>query len=416
MTQAVEQTPGHARRIAVLVAFMTMLAPFSIDTYLPSFPDIAREFGATQVQMQQTLSLYLLAFALTTLVYGPLADAFGRRIVVLWAIALYAIASLGCAFSNSIGELLLFRIAQGLTASAGFVVGRAMVRDVFAGARAQKVMSNIMLLFAIAPAIAPVIGGYLHDAFGWRTVFWFLATIGAALWLLVYLKLPETLAPSERHSIHPVAVGRVYGRALTTSGFMLLVAMIALNFGGMFLYVAGAPVLVYEHLGLSADDFSVLFVPLVSGIMLGSFTSARLAGRVDMVRFASFGYLCMAAAVLFNLGQSYWLPGHAALVVAPVAIYAFGNALTVPTLSILALDYFPQNRGMASSAQGFLHTGGNALVAGALVPLVAHTLAGMAIGMTVLYVTSLALWLGWLRARTRDLDPQAEGRGQSRLP
>jgi DHA1 family bicyclomycin/chloramphenicol resistance-like MFS transporter len=390
--------PDSARRIAVLVAFMTMLAPFSIDTYLPSFPDIAAEFGATHVQMQQTMSLYLLAFAAMTLVYGPLADTFGRRIVMLGAIGLYGVASIGCALSGSIGELILFRVAQGLTASAGFVVGRAIVRDAFAGVRAQKVMSNIMLMFAVAPALAPIIGGYLHDAFGWRSVFWFLALLGGALWLLVYRRLPETLSPEHRQSIHPVAVGRIYGRALSTGGFMVLVSMIALNFGGMFLYVAGAPVVVYEHLGMRADDFAVVFVPLVTGIMLGAFISGRLAGRTDMLRSVALGYGFMAMAVLFNLTQAHIFPGHPALVVAPITLYAFGNAVAVPSLSLLALEYFPHNRGMASAAQGFVHTASNAAVAGALVPLVSHTIPGMAFGMMALHVTSLILWLGWLRA------------------
>jgi len=402
MNGTTEHPPGHARRIAVLVAFMTMLAPFSIDTYLPSFPEIAREFGATHVQMQQTMSLYLIAFAVMTLVYGPLADAFGRRIVVLWAVGLYGLASAGCAQADSIGELLLFRIAQGLSASSGFVVGRAVVRDAFAGARAQKVMSNIMLMFAVAPALAPIIGGYLHDAFGWRAVFWFLAFVGGALWLLVYMRLPETLTVEQRHSIHPVAVGRVYGRALSTGGFMVLVIIIGLNFGGMFLYVAGAPVLIYEHLGLGAEDFYVLFVPLVAGIMLGSFISGRLAGRIDMLRSAGIGFAFMAFAVLFNLGQALWLPLQGWLAVLPVAVYAFGNALTVPSLSLLALDYFPYNRGMASAVQGFIHTGGNALVAGALVPMVAYAVSGMALGQAALYLCALSLWLAWLWAARQE--------------
>ena len=389
---------ADARRIAVLVAFMSMLAPFSIDTYLPSFPEIAREFGATHVQMQQTMSLYLISFAVMTLVYGPLSDAFGRRIVMLWAVALYGLASVGCALSESISELIAFRIAQGLTASAGFVVGRAVVRDVFAGARAQKVMSHTMLMFALAPAAAPVIGGYLHDAFGWRAVFLFLGLVGAALWLLVYQQLPETLAHEHRHSIHPAVVGRVYGRALSTGGFMVLVCMIALNFGGMFMYVAGAPVLIYEHLHLGADDFAALFVPLVAGIMLGSYTSGRAAGRMDMLRVVGIGYGAMALAVMFNLIQAHGFPGHAALVVAPITFYAFGNALAAPSLSLLALEYFPQNRGMASAAQGFVHTASNAAVAGVLVPVVAHAVPKMALGMMSLHLASLLLWLGWLRA------------------
>lgn len=394
--------PGYSRRIAMLVAFMTMLAPFSIDTYLPSFPAIAGEFAASHVQMQQTMSLYLLAFAVTTLIYGPLADAFGRRRVLLFAVSGYALASVGCALAGSIATLTLFRIAQGLTASAGFVVGRALVRDVFEGAHAQKVLSSIMLMFAVAPAVAPVIGGFLEQALGWRAVFWFLVCVGAALFVLAWLRLPETLPLERRHSIHPVAVGKVYAKAIGNREFLMVVIPVALNFGGMFLYVAGAPVLIYEHLHLGAGDFAVLFVPLVCGIAAGSWLSGRLAGRVDMVRAIGAGYALMAVAVACNLAQAWWLPGHPSLVVAPIAVYAFGNALAVPSLSLIALEYFPHNRGTASSVQGFLHTGSNALVAGALVPLVAHAVTGMAAGMAALHVTSLALWLAWLAWAERE--------------
>jgi DHA1 family bicyclomycin/chloramphenicol resistance-like MFS transporter len=250
--------------------------------------------------------------------------------------------------------------------------------------------------------LAPIIGGHLQAALGWRAVFWFLVCVGAGLFLLAWWKLPETLPQEQRRSIHPAAVGRVYLQAVSNGEFMVLIAMVALNFGGMFLYVAGAPVLIYEHLGYGAEDFSVLFVPLVAGIMAGSFLSGRLAGKVDMVRAAGAGYALMMVAVVFNLAQAWSLPGHPALVVAPVALYAFGNALAVPSLSLIALEYFPYNRGTASSVQGFVHTGSNALVAGALVPLVVYAVTGMALAMALLSALSLALWFGWLMRVQRE--------------
>lgn len=393
----------NSRRIAVLVALMTMLAPFSTDTYLPSFLEIAEELGTTHVQVQQTMSLYLFSFAVMTLVYGPLADTFGRRPVILWAVALYGLASVGCALSDGIGALIGFRVAQGLTASAGVVVGRALVRDAFTGARAQKVMSSTMLMFALAPAAAPVIGGYLHDAFGWRSVFVFLALFGGALWWLIYRYLPETLPSEHRRSIHPLAVGRAYGRMLTHAGFMALTFMVALNFGAMFLYIAGAPVLIYEHLGLGADDFAALFVPLVAGIMLGSYVSGRLAGHVDALRTIAIGYGSMLLAAILNVAQAYALPGHPVLVVAPVALYAFGNALAAPSLSLLAFEYFPKDRGTASAAQGFMQTVSPAVVSGILVAAVIHSVPATANSMLALLAASLSLWLGWLwvsRAKT----------------
>ncbi|HSD97339.1 MAG TPA: MFS transporter, partial [Sulfuricaulis sp.] len=161
----------HGLWLSFTVALLAMLAPFSIDTYLPSFPDIGREFSVSSVVLQQTLSFYLLAFATMMLVYGPLSDAYGRKTVVLVSVAVYVATSIGCALAPNIHWLLLMRIGQGISASGALVVGRAIIRDAFAGAAAQRAMSQVMLIFALAPAIAPVIGGWLHDAFGWRSVF-----------------------------------------------------------------------------------------------------------------------------------------------------------------------------------------------------------------------------------------------------
>ncbi|MDH4133930.1 MAG: Bcr/CflA family efflux MFS transporter, partial [Gammaproteobacteria bacterium] len=209
-----ESPPHPGRWLAVTVALLAMLAPFSIDTYLPSFPDISREFSASPVYLQQTLSFYLLAFAVMTLVYGPLSDSFGRRRVVLVALLVYVASSIGCWLAPNAHWLLVMRVGQGLSASAGVVVGRAVIRDVFAGAQAQRVMATMMLIFALAPAIAPIVGGWLHDAFGWRAVFLFLTLLGLAVWLWVAVRLPETLPAVARQSIHPRAVAASYYGAL----------------------------------------------------------------------------------------------------------------------------------------------------------------------------------------------------------
>lgn len=280
----------------MVVAALAMLAPFTIDTYLPSFPDIAEQLSASGLQMQQTLSLYLFAFAASTLVYGPLSDSFGRRRVVLVALLIYAVASIGCVLVENIHQLILLRIAQGLSASAGLVVGRAMVRDVFHGAAAQRVMARVMLLFGIAPAVAPLLGGWLHDIFGWRSVFAFLAVLALTLLAMIHFATSETLAAEKRHSIHPVSVGRAYWMALRSGRFMMLVSVFALMFGGFFLYVASAPTVIYDFLGLGINDFWVLFVPSVAAIMVGSQLSGRLAGRLSPAATVSAGFslICWA--------------------------------------------------------------------------------------------------------------------------
>jgi DHA1 family bicyclomycin/chloramphenicol resistance-like MFS transporter len=382
--------------LSLVVAALAMLAPFTIDTYLPSFPDIAAELAASHAQMQQTLSLYLLAFAVSTLIYGPLSDSFGRRRVILLALVIYTLTSIGCAYAENIEQLIMLRIGQGLSASAGLVVGRAMIRDVYHGAQAQRVMARVMLLFGIAPAVAPLIGGWLHDLHGWRAVFVFLALLAAALFLMIGMVTGETLAREKRHSIHPVAVGRAYGKALRSGKFLALVACFALMFSGFFLYVAGAPTVIYDFLGLGVNDFWVLFIPSVVAIMLGSQLSGRLAGRLSPARTVSLGFALMVMAALLNVAQGLLLAPATFSVVAPLALYVLGMALTMPNLNLMALDCFPHNRGMASAMQSFVQMTFTSLVVGVVVPLVAVSVPALALAMLGLNLGGLLLWL-WLK-------------------
>jgi len=385
-------------RLTFMVAMLMMLAPFSIDTYLPSLPDIAREFAAADWQVQQTLSLYLLAFAGTTLVYGPLSDAFGRRRVVLGALALYSVTSIGCVFASNIHWLLAMRIGQGLAASGPVVIGRAIVRDAFSGARAQRVMSQIMLFFSLAPALAPIIGGYLHDAYGWRSVFWFLTAVAVFLWLWTAVAMPETLTPEERHPAHPRALVHAYLGALKNGRFMLVVLSFALSFSGLFLYIAASPVLLYEHLGLDADDFGYMFVPVVAGLMTGAFISGRLAGRYSHEYAVKVGFVIMLAAVAADLASALILAPALWNTVGPVAVYAAGMSLTLPNLSLIALDCMPKRRGLASAVQAFLQMALGGVVAGALVPLLAPRLWTLAAGSLALVGAALALWFAYCGA------------------
>lgn len=375
-----------------MVALLAMVAPFTIDTYLPSFPDIAAELVASPLQMQQTMSLYLLAFALSTLFYGPLSDSFGRRYMAVAALLLYSASSLGCALALNIDQLILLRIGQGLAASAGLVIGRAMIRDCYQGPAAQRVMARMMLIFAIAPAVAPVVGGWLHDLFGWRAVFWFLAALGLGLALMLLLGSSETHPREKRQSIHPAVVGRAYLAVLTSPRFMGLALTFALMFGGFFLYVAGAPHIIYDHLGLGVNDFWLLFVPVVGGVVLGSFTAGRLAGRIAPSRTVGAAFVVMVTAGVLNLLQALLLEPAPLNVIAPAALYLMGMGIAMPNLSLMGLECFPQNRGMASAMQSFTQMGMAALVVGLIVPWVAPQVSWMALAMVLLNGAALLLW------------------------
>lgn len=338
------------RGIAMLLAALSALGPFSIDTYLPSFHEIAAQLGATPLQVQQTLSSYLLAFAMMTLWHGAISDRFGRRRVILAALCLFAIASAGCALATSIEQLWFWRAMQGITAGAGIVISRAIVRDLFDGAAAQRLMSQITMMFALAPAIAPVIGGWLQTLFGWRSIFAFLVLATGALGLACWKLLPETLPPAKRQSLQPAYLARTYWKVMTSPRFLFACAALSLNFLGFFIYVLSAPVFLMTHLGVPETGFLWLFGPSMCGLMGGSWLSGRLAGKRSLEQTISLAYLLMVTAVIFNVSLNLALPPGLPWSVMPIFVYTLGMSLAMPCLTILALDPFPAQRGLAAYA------------------------------------------------------------------
>ncbi|MDH5445289.1 MAG: multidrug effflux MFS transporter [Gammaproteobacteria bacterium] len=394
-------TPQH-KLIIVILTMLAMVAPFCIDTYLPSFPSIASDLTASAVQMQQSLSLYLMGFAVMTLFYGAMSDALGRRTVFLFALVGFTGTSLGLYLTETIESFLLLRLVQGGFASAGIVVGRAVVRDLFHSHQAQQVMSTIMLIFGIAPAIAPIIGGWLEIAFGWRSIFMFLTLFGVLLILLVVFRLPETLPKAKRHSMHPIKLLKNYGHALSRFHFLELCLITALNFAGFFLYITAAPQIMFIHLGLTAADFHIMFVPMVGGMMLGAYLAGKTAGRLKVKRALQAGYLTMLMGALWNIGNAMWLPVSAFSVIAPLVLYGVGMSFVMPMLSILGLDELPNHRGLASSLQSFVHMGMNAVVAGILVPIAFDTVQHLALAMCVMFSFALLLFINVNRRKSLE--------------
>jgi DHA1 family bicyclomycin/chloramphenicol resistance-like MFS transporter len=389
--------PISAPLLAAILAGLAMLGPFSIDTYLPSFPAIAGDFSITALRLQQTLSAYLLPFAFMTLFHGTLSDSFGRRPVILVSLVCFALGSVGCAMAQSYEQLLLFRGAQGLSAGAGMVVGRAIIRDSFEGHAAQRLMSMVTMIFGLAPAIAPVIGGLLQSWFGWRAVFVFLALFGAALYLLCHLRLPETLPPSSRQPFAVVPLFRNYVKLAGSLRLFLLSSAVALNFCGFFLYIASAPALIYGLLGLGENQFAWLFVPGIAGVMMGAFLSGRLAGRASPQRTVKIAYGLMFSAAVLNLAYSGFFEPALPWTVLPVMLYSMGMALGMPSVTLLALDLFPHNRGMAASLQGFEQSFLSGIVAGFVSPLLSHADLALAGGMAGLLLLGWLAWMTYLR-------------------
>jgi len=400
------QAPRWA--LAVLLAMLGMLGPFSIDTYIPAFSGIATSLNATPVQMQQTLSAYLFGFAFMSLFHGALSDSVGRRPVVLWGLAAFTVASIGCALSQSIGQLVFFRAVQGLTTGAGIVVSRAVVRDMFPPAQAQKVMSQITIYFGVAPAVAPMIGGVLYQHLGWHSVFWFLTGVGVVLWVANYRLLPETLHLSHRQPLKVSNLMQGYWQLGRDPRFFLLALASGIPFNGMFLYVLSAPVFLGDHLALAPTQFFWFFVLTISGIMSGAWVSGRMAGRLAPKRQIKYGFLIMLGVAVLNLVLNALFTAQASWAMFPIAIFSFGWAMMVPVVTLLVLDLHPERRGMASSLQAFVGSTANGLVAGLIAPLVMYSTVALAAASLAMLSVGVVAWM-LLHRRWPAIGRTAEG-------
>jgi len=384
---------GPKWALSVLLALLGMLGPFSIDTYIPAFSGIAASLGATPGEMQQTLSAYLFGFAFMNLFHGALADSFGRRPVVLWGVAIFTLASAGCALSQSIGHLVFFRALQGLSTGAGIVVSRAVIRDMFPPAQAQKVMSQVTIYFGVAPAIAPIVGGWLFVHISWHSIFWFLTGVGVLLWTANFKFLPETLHHEHRQSFQAKHLMRGYWQLGSSPRFLLLALASGVPFNGMFLYVLAAPEFLGHHLALPPSQFFWFFVLNIAGIMAGAWLSGRLAGMIAPKRQIRHGFVIMLSMALVNLVANLVFTPHAWWALLPIGMFSFGWALMVPVVTLLVLDLHPERRGMASSLQACIGSTANGLVAGVIAPLVMHSTVALAVSSLLMLCVGLVAWV-----------------------
>jgi DHA1 family bicyclomycin/chloramphenicol resistance-like MFS transporter len=384
--------------LAVLLACLGMLGPFSVDTYLPAFTGIAKAIGATPVEMQQTLSAYLFGFAVMNLFHGALSDSIGRRPVVLGGLVVFTLASAGCALSQNIGTLVFFRALQGMSAGAGIVISRAVIRDMFPPDAAQRVMSQVTIYFGVAPAVAPMIGGFLFLSVGWQAIFWFLTAVGIVLFAANWKVLPETLHHSHRQPFNPSHLMRGYWQLGSSARFLMLALASGIPFNGMFLYVLSAPVFLGDILHLPPGQFFWLFILTIAGIMGGAFLSGRLAGRIKPRHQIRHGFLIMLVISLVNLALNLLFEPAAWWALLPLAIYSFGWALMVPVVTLLVLDLAPERRGMASSLQAFISSMANGFVAGAIAPLVMHSAVALATTSLLMMSIGVVAWI-WVKPR-----------------
>lgn len=378
--------------LSIVLASLAALAPFAIDTYLPAFPALEQDLHGTPLSLQQSLTFYLLPYALMTLWHGAISDSIGRITTIKWGLGVFVLASIGCAFAPNVETLWFFRALQGLSGGAGNVVARAMVRDLFEGPQAQRVMATVQMLFGIAPAVAPIIGGLLLGIH-WQAIFVFLAFYAAISLLAAVKYLPETMPVHKRLPLSAKQVIKDYRAIFSDKEFNYVVFAVGANFAGFFLYVLASPVFLVKHLGLSEHQFGYMFVPTVCGMVLGSYLAKRAAGKYASAKVLKFAYLWMATMVAINIAVCFNLPINVVNNIFPVALFNIGMALAMPILSLAALDRHPKIRGTAASGQAFIQMLLSTVSAGLVVPIVWYAPSGLAIAMMVYLVFS------WLMVR-----------------
>jgi DHA1 family bicyclomycin/chloramphenicol resistance-like MFS transporter len=404
----------HPVVLIAILAALSMLGALSIDTYLPALPAIAGEFHISAAAAQQTLSLFLAGYAFMTLFYGTLSDSFGRRPVIIVTLVIYLGASLGCALAPSLAWLLLFRLAQGLCGGAGNVVGRAMIGDLFKGAAAQRTMAFVSMVFGLAPAIAPILGGWLQSALGWRSIFYFIALFTFALLLVCLGLLPESLEKSRRHAFHPGVILANYWQVGGHARFLCLCLGNALTFCGVSIYIGSASPFVYSILHLSSHDFGWLFIPLIGGMTLGSMLSARASQRLSPRVIIRTGYALMAVAAVANIAYNWFCVAAIPWAVLPPFFYCLGMSFSTSAMMVLMLEMFPKTRGLASSLMSFAFMTLFAIVSGLICPLIFDSPLHLALAIFAGLVLSMIFW--WLGAPDYGAAPLAPAESPGEVP
>lgn len=379
--------------LTAVLGMLAMLGPFSIDTMYPALFKMQQDLGVSEAAIQQSVSIYLLGYAAMSPFHGPVSDMLGRRRVILCGLLTYIAASMGCALSLTLTQLLLFRFAQGISAGAGLIVGRAVIRDLVQGTDAQKLMSQVSLVFAIGPAIAPIIGGWIAPRMHWHSIYWFLSALGIMVFVITWVLLPESHPVRSRLPLRVRVLSKVYRDILTNRKFVVLSLAATANFGAVVLYITSAPSLILRMLHLTTSDFIYFFGPNIAGMILGSFVNGRIAGRLKPMSIANLGFGICGIATLLNVAYSLLSPSYSLpWAILPLSMLSFGVALTFPILTLAILDMFPCERGSASSMQSFFSQLGNAAVAGLLSPFANRSPGLLACCAAVLSLTSVCLW------------------------
>lgn len=390
---------------AVLLTALVALGPLSTDMYLPALPQMTRALAADVGAVQLTLSVFLAGFAVSQLIYGPLSDRFGRRPCLIVGLAVYVLASIACALAPNIGTLIAGRFLQAVGGCAGPVLGRAIIRDVHEPERGARVLAYMGTAMAVAPLIAPTVGGQLAVNFGWASLFVALAALGAAMLTLAWLLLPETNRHMDPDALHPMRMVERFVMLLRSRVYLACVAANACVFGGLFAFISGSSFVFIDFLGVPTQWFGACFGTAVAGYMVGTTLTGRLVIRLGIPRL-----LILGGVVAFAASAALMLPAWSgiatvAAVLAPMFAYMIGMGMMMPSAMAGAIGPFPHMAGAASALLGFVQMTVAALAGFAVGQLDDGTQMAMVTATAVMGLGAFLAALVARRAFTRDNEP-----------
>lgn len=348
--------------IIFILAALTAIQPLSTDMYLPSLLGIAETLNTDMAHVQITLSIFMFGFALGQIFYGPFADKYGRRPVLIVSLSIYMLGSLLCILANNIELLIFGRLLQALGGSGPMILGRTIVRDILKGDAAGKMLATMGFIMGLMPMIAPIIGGILHTNFGWRSNFYVFFGYAIFLILITLFILPETVPKKTTATLSPKTFLKIYNGLFANQTFRFFVTRISLTYGGIFTFISGSSFYLQTRFELSPQAFSYAFAFSVLGYLIGTLIGARTAMAFGAYKLIFYGAICQLIGGLSMFLLHYSGTFHAIQLVLPMMIYLIGSGLTMPQSLAGTMSDFPEKAGAASSLAGVVQVSTAAII------------------------------------------------------